>query len=355
DKINLTKDQPIIKRWIMGTPVNDDDTPPYRRYAPKWVREQTPPGDDLPDVAPTLPSTRDMHQHSRTRFERDSWPETIQEPSRYTRSPGLIGQIVTVVSAAAVVALLFIFAKPLWQGGGALLNEDSRTPQASKRSDRISANKAPANNTLIPAATGSRAEPSVSAEAQQAPPSPAQTQQAALSPNSPRSTFRGVTDSEIRFGISAAMSGPTKELGQNMQRGIVTAFNAANASGGVHGRQLRLFAADDGYEPARAAETMKQLYEREQVFGVVGNVGTPTAVVAVPYALERKMLFFGAFTGAGLLRSDPPDRYVFNYRASYAEETAATVDYLVKVRKLKPEQIAVFAQQDAYGDSGFSG
>src|SRR5262249_38772107 len=245
---NKSDQRPAHKRWIMGTPVNDDDTPPYRRYAPKWVREQTPAGDELPDVAPTptLPSTTDIHQHSRTRFEGDSWPEAIQEPSRYARSPTLIGQIVTVASAAAVVALLFIFAKPLWQGAGALLNEDSRTPQASKRSDRISANNPAANSTLIPAAAGSRAEPSVSAQAQQVPPTPAQTQQAALSPNSPapRSTFRGVTDSEIRFGISAAMSGPTKELGQNMQRGIVAAFNAANASGGVHGRQLRLFAAD---------------------------------------------------------------------------------------------------------------
>jgi ABC-type branched-subunit amino acid transport system substrate-binding protein len=100
---------------------------------------------------------------------------------------------------------------------------------------------------------------------------------------------------------------------------------------------------------------MKQLYETEQVFGVVGNVGTPTAVVGLPYALDRKMLFFGAFTGAGLLRSDPPDRYVFNYRASYAEETEATVQYLVKVKRLKLAQIAVFAQQDAYGDSGFAG
>jgi ABC-type branched-subunit amino acid transport system substrate-binding protein len=56
-----------------------------------------------------------------------------------------------------------------------------------------------------------------------------------------------------------------------------------------------------------------------------------------------------------LLRSDPPDRYVFNYRASYAEETEAIVHYLVKVRKLKPRQIAVFAQQDSYGDAGFAG
>ena len=140
-----------------------------------------------------------------------------------------------------------------------------------------------------------------------------------------------------------------------MKLGIEAAFNVANAKGGVYGRQLRLIAADDGYEPTRTAVTMPQLYERDQVFGLVGNVGTPTAVVALPYALDRKMFFFGAFTGAGLLRNDPPDRYVFNYRASYAEETAAVVNYLVKVRRLLPEQIAVFAQQDAYGDAGFAG
>ena len=171
----------------------------------------------------------------------------------------------------------------------------------------------------------------------------------------PAPNIRGVTDTEIRFGISAPFTGPARELGQNMKIGIEAAFNVANVNGGVHGRQLRLIAMDDGYEPARTAITMKELYEKDQVFGLLGNVGTPTAVVALPYALDRKMLFFGAFTGAGLLRNDPPDRYVFDYRASYAEETAAVVNYLVKVRQLLPEQIAVFAQQDAYGDAGFAG
>src|SRR5262249_10624155 len=122
----------------------------------------------------------------------------------------------------------------------------------------------------------------------------------------PAPTVRGITDSEIRFGISAPFTGPAKELGQNMKLGIVTAFNVANANGGVYGRQLRLVAADDGYEPTRTVATMKELYERDQVFGLVGNVGTPTAVVALPYALDRKMLFFGAFTGAGLLGTIHP-------------------------------------------------
>ena len=167
--------------------------------------------------------------------------------------------------------------------------------------------------------------------------------------------IRGVTDNEIRLGISAPFTGSAKELGNQMKLGIETAFNLINERGGIHGRQLRLVAADDGYEPTRTAETMKELYEKERVFGFIGNVGTPTAVVGLPYALERRALFFGAFTGAGLLRRDPPDRYVFNYRASYAEETDAVVRYLVKMRGLRPEQIAVFAQQDAYGDSGFAG
>ncbi len=118
---------------------------------------------------------------------------------------------------------------------------------------------------------------------------------------------------------------------------------------------MRLVAADDGYEPARTAETIKELYERERIFGFIGNVGTPTAVVSAPFALEHRMLFFGAFTGADILRRDPPDRYVFNYRASYAEETAAAVNYLVKIRKLRTDQIAVFAQQDSFGDAGFNG
>jgi ABC-type branched-subunit amino acid transport system substrate-binding protein len=91
------------------------------------------------------------------------------------------------------------------------------------------------------------------------------------------------------------------------------------------------------------------------VFGIIGNVGTPTAAVALPFALKQRMMFFGAFTGANLLRRDPPDRYVFNYRASYAEETDAVVRYLVNVRRLRPEQIVVFAQQDAFGDAGFDG
>jgi branched-chain amino acid transport system substrate-binding protein len=188
-----------------------------------------------------------------------------------------------------------------------------------------------------------------------APPPPPPAVTSSLPPSNLPMGTRGVTDREIRFGIAAPFSGASRELGRQMKLGIDTAFNRVNEAGGVEGRMLRLVSADDGYEPSRTGAAMTQLYEKEQVFGVIGNVGTPTALVAVPYALERRMLFFGALSGGEVLRRDPPDRYVFNYRPSTAEETDAAVHYLVKVRRLQPRQIVVFTQQDAFGDSGFAG
>jgi branched-chain amino acid transport system substrate-binding protein len=171
----------------------------------------------------------------------------------------------------------------------------------------------------------------------------------------PPSNVHGVTDREIRFGIVIPYSGGAKQNGHNMKLGVELAFARANDNGGVNGRTLKLIPADDGFEPSRTLDAMKTLWDKEQVFGFVGNHGTPTAAVAVPYALERHALFFGALTGAAVVRHDPPDRYVFNYRPSYMEEVDAAVRYLIKIRKLQPRQIAVFAQNDAFGDSGFAG
>ncbi|WP_316181116.1 ABC transporter substrate-binding protein [Bradyrhizobium sp. SZCCHNRI1009] len=166
---------------------------------------------------------------------------------------------------------------------------------------------------------------------------------------------RGITDREIRFGMVLPFSGIRKETGRQMRQGIEAAFARTNDAGGVNGRMLRLVAADDGYDPNRTLAAMTQLYDKEQVFGFIGNVGTANSQVAIPYALERRTLFFAPNTGAAVVRRDPPDRYVFNYRASYAEETAALVRYLIRMKRVSPKQIAVFTQQDPFGDDGYTG
>ena len=361
----------------MSGPVRDDSVDgEFREYVPRRYRQQVAPEQPTPELerhpyvpsASTVPASAELERMRRRRSDHVSrpdhvsWPDVIPEPLEPAgdRFLAVLGRVGLVSGLAAVVALLLVFRKPILdpvlETVRPVVNADSQLNQTSKIAERMAAPGTTANQALVagPAVAALPAATSSGPQLRQVPPG---QQQASLAPSAtPLATaVRGVTDSEIRFGISAPLSGPAKELGQNIKLGIEAAFNVANTNGGVYGRQLHLVAVDDGYEPARTAATMKQLYERDQVFGVIGNVGTPTAVVALPYALDRKMLFFGAFTGAGLLRNDPPDRYVFNYRASYAEETAAVVNYLVKVKHIAPEQIAVFAQQDSYGDAGFAG
>jgi branched-chain amino acid transport system substrate-binding protein len=136
------------------------------------------------------------------------------------------------------------------------------------------------------------------------------------------------SDAELLIGMSTALSGPATQLGVNVKAGVSAAFAEVNEAGGIQGRRLQLIALDDGYEPARTVPNMHALIDEHRVMAIVGNVGTPTAVAAIPIANHAKTVLFGAYTGAGVLRKNPPDRYVVNFRASYAEETAAMVDAL---------------------------
>jgi serine/threonine protein kinase len=175
----------------------------------------------------------------------------------------------------------------------------------------------------------------------------------------PGATAPGVTGEEIIIGMSSAFSGSAERLGRGMKLGIETCFKEINAKGGIFGRQLRLKTLDDGYEPKQTVKNVEEMFaqsgDSEGVFALMGNVGTPTTEAILPLAAKEKRIVFGAFTGARSLRKTPPDWNVFNFRAGYAEETAVIVKYLREHKKIQPDQIAVFAQKDSFGDAGFAG
>ncbi|RVU47354.1 ABC transporter substrate-binding protein [Rubrivivax rivuli] len=154
----------------------------------------------------------------------------------------------------------------------------------------------------------------------------------------------------ILLGQSAAMSGPAAQLGLQMNRGARIFFERLNAEGGVNGRRIELRAMDDGYEPERCAVNTRTLID-DEVFALFGYVGTPTSLAALPLVTAANIPFFGAFTGAEALR-EPFNRNVFHVRASYYDETALIVKQLTALGRKK---IAVFRQNDSYGQAGLDG
>jgi ABC-type branched-subunit amino acid transport system substrate-binding protein len=161
----------------------------------------------------------------------------------------------------------------------------------------------------------------------------------------------GVTASSILLGQSAAFSGPAAQLGIQMNIGTKAYFDYVNAQGGVYGRKIELKSRDDRYEANLCADNTKKFIQEDKVFALISYVGTPTTVAAMPIFTEAKVPLIGPFTGAEALRN-PVNRYIFNVRASYFDETEKIVEQLVSTGNRK---IAVFYQDDAYGQAGLKG
>ncbi|MDA9981356.1 ABC transporter substrate-binding protein [Gammaproteobacteria bacterium] len=159
----------------------------------------------------------------------------------------------------------------------------------------------------------------------------------------------GVQPDRIIFGQSAAFEGPAAELGLGMRRGLPAAFGEVNATGGVNGRILELVSYNDGYEPTKAIENTKTLIQQDQVFALIGEVGTPTSKAVQPIATQAGIPFIVPFTGAEFLRS-PYKRNVINVRASYFQETETMVARLVE--DLGVTRVAILYQDDSYGRAG---
>ena len=169
---------------------------------------------------------------------------------------------------------------------------------------------------------------------------------------SPAGAEPGVSGDKITFGQVAALEGPASALGQEMRTGLLAAFAEANAKGGVKGRKLELISRDDGYEPTQSIAAIKQLIDENQIFGLVGAVGTPTSQAIAPIAAQAGLPFIGPFTGAEFLR-DPSLGNVENVRASYFQETEMMVEHLTK--DLKLTRIGILYQDDAFGRAGLAG
>jgi branched-chain amino acid transport system substrate-binding protein len=161
-----------------------------------------------------------------------------------------------------------------------------------------------------------------------------------------------VGTSQIIVGVSNVQSGPSRSLGQNLLRGSAAYFELVNRGTGIHGRRISIVLKDDRYEPDPAVQNTNELIEKEKAFFLFDYVGTPTLTRVLPllkYYEEEKIVNVAPFTGADPQRKPPYDKFVFNIRASYREETRALVRYLYAKGY---RRIGFLGQADAYGKSG---
>ncbi|MBU6951863.1 MULTISPECIES: ABC transporter substrate-binding protein [unclassified Hahella] len=157
----------------------------------------------------------------------------------------------------------------------------------------------------------------------------------------------GVYGDRIVVGGVLDLEGQSRGLGLNMRDGVLAAFEGVN----IKGRRLEYVTLNDSYTPDLTVEQTNRLI-RDGVFAMIGNVGTPTAQVALPILADNKVPAVGFFTGAGLLRPGIGD--VINFRASYVQETAKVIEQGFRAG-LQASEICAYVQNDAYGMAGVEG
>jgi branched-chain amino acid transport system substrate-binding protein len=93
----------------------------------------------------------------------------------------------------------------------------------------------------------------------------------------------------VRIGVTTILSGPIADRGQSEQYGVELALQKINESGGVLGRPVEAFYADNAANPAIGVPAVQDLIDQQHVPVIIGALATPVTHAIMPLVQERKI------------------------------------------------------------------
>jgi ABC-type branched-subunit amino acid transport system substrate-binding protein len=142
-----------------------------------------------------------------------------------------------------------------------------------------------------------------------------------------------VTDTTIRIGIHAPVTGAAPFPQKAFQDSNDLYWKFLAAKGGVHGRNVEVVFRDDQYNPTSAVQACREMVEKEKVFAIIGFAGADQITACARYAETAGVPYFsGGVNEDGLAGLN---RY-FAISQTY-DQQSATLAKLMKnrIRKTK--------------------
>src|SRR5580698_3260485 len=157
---------------------------------------------------------------------------------------------------------------------------------------------------------------------------------------------RGVTDSEIVIGTYSDLSGVTAMWGVNNTNSWRMVFDDVNAEGGINGRKLKYIVEDNQYQIPRSVQAANKLINRDNVFIMVGNGGTPMNNAVMPDQLAKGVPNMFPLTSARSMY-EPLHHLKFGLASSYYDQIRSGVKYFVETMGRK--KVCVMRQDTDFG------
>jgi branched-chain amino acid transport system substrate-binding protein len=164
----------------------------------------------------------------------------------------------------------------------------------------------------------------------------------------------GVTDTEIRLGMTIVQSGNRAAVYAPVAPAMEAYFAKVNEEdGGVCDREIVLLVEDDQYSPAQGLEAARKLIEQDGILAFVGNLGAPPVGGQVDYINEQEVPHLWVSTGASKWGDYETWPWTTVFIPDYVSEGRILATY---VNENFPDQTAaILHQNDDFGGDGARG
>jgi branched-chain amino acid transport system substrate-binding protein len=164
----------------------------------------------------------------------------------------------------------------------------------------------------------------------------------------------GVSSSTITLGSSGPLTGEAAAAA-GVLKGADAYFKYVNARGGVNGRKIDFKYLDDGYDPSRTVQNVRQLIQQDNVFALFSVVGTNGNLAIRDFANAAGVPTVFSAAGATTFGRDYAKYpWTMGYLPPYAEEGELYAKHIL-VTNAKKAKVAVLYQSDDYGKDLLSG
>jgi branched-chain amino acid transport system substrate-binding protein len=163
----------------------------------------------------------------------------------------------------------------------------------------------------------------------------------------------GASDTEIKLGHTCPYSGPASAYGQ-IGKTIEAYWKSVNETqSGVNGRKINFITLDDGYNPAKIVELVRQLVEQDKVLCTFNTLGTPTNTAIQKYMNQKKVPMLYVATGASKWGKPKEFPWTMGFQPDYHTEGAIYAKHILA--NVKDPKVAVLMQNDDFGKDYWDG
>ncbi|GAB3435272.1 ABC transporter substrate-binding protein [Actinophytocola sediminis] len=164
----------------------------------------------------------------------------------------------------------------------------------------------------------------------------------------------GITEDSIKIGGHFPLTGVAAPGYSEIPSGHQAYYDFVNANGGVNGRQIEFLVRDDAYNPTNTSQVTNELVLNEEIFAMVGGLGTPTHGAVIDFLNGEQVP--DLFVSSGSLQwGDQPEKnpFTFGWQPDYEIEGKIIGQWVAE--NLPDAKIALFLQDDDLGRDGEQG